>query len=76
MNHPMRMKMPQTLRRLPRDRSDLTFRHDVASHDVRQTPTFHVLHHDPEIPFVQEGIDEVDDVGVSGGLHDQDLVDD
>jgi len=72
----MRVQMSQPLAGLSTDGSDLSLGHDVARHDVGQTSSFHVLHDDPKISLVEERVDEVDDVGVVGGFHDEDFVDD
>lgn len=76
MNDSMLVKMAETLKRLPRDGSDLPLAHDVARNDVGQRSSLHVLHDDPEVALEEERVDVVDDVAVSRLLHDEDLVDD
>lgn len=74
MNNPMLMQMLQPLTRLPTNRSNLTLRHQIGRDDVGERAALHVLHHDPELVPVQEGVDVVHDVGVARGAHDEDLV--
>jgi len=66
----------QTLASLPRYRSDLTFCHQISCDDVREGASFHVFHNNPKIVLVQERVDIIDDIGMSRGAHDEDLVDD
>lgn len=75
-DHVVLVQVFQPLQRFPRNRSDLSLRHDVARHDVRETATFHVLHDDPQVSLEQEGVDKVDDVLMARFLHDEDFVDD
>ncbi len=65
----------ETLGGLARDGGNLALGHQVGGDDVCQRAAFHVLHDNPELVLVQEGIYVVDDVGVSRSAHDKDLVD-
>jgi hypothetical protein len=76
MDHAVRVQMSQTLGSLSADGGNLTLSHDVASDNIGQTSTFHVLHNDPKIALVEERVDIVDDVGMSRRFHHQNLVDD
>jgi len=70
------VQMLKSLTRLPRNRSNLAFCHQIGGNDVCERTSFHVFHDYPKVILVQEGINIVDDVGVSRGTHDENLVDD
>lgn len=55
---------------------NLSFTHDVEGHHIRETTTFHVLHHDPQVQAMKETLEEVHDVLVLAILHHKNLVDD
>lgn len=54
----------------------LTFGHQIGGDNVCQGASFHVLHDDPKVVLVEEGVDVIDNVGVSRCAHDENLVDD
>ncbi len=64
---------------LEADGRNLLFGDDgIVVNNISQGTTLHVLHDNPQLGEVvpQEGVEEVDNVGVSAVLHDHDLVDD
>ena len=72
----MTVQVLQTLARLARHGGDLALRHQVRGDHVRQAAALHVLHDDPEVVLIEEGIDVVDDIWVPRRAHDENLVDD
>jgi hypothetical protein len=72
----MPMEMLKALARLAADGSNLAFGHEVGGDDVGEASALHVLHDDPKVVLPQEAVDVIDDIGVAGGAHDEDLVDD
>lgn len=75
MNYPVAVKMLDALTDLARDGGNLALGHDVCGDQVRKMATFHVLHDDPQGVFTQEGVDKINNVGMLGRAHDEDLVD-
>lgn len=70
------MQVLKPSERLPANRGNLPFRHDVECHDICQASTLHKLHDHPELAPAEVAVDKVDNVGVGALLHDQNLVDD
>ena len=75
MDNPMSMQMLQSLRSLSRNSSDLALAHQVSSHNIRQRPSLHVLHHHPKLILMQERVNIIDNVRVTRRAHNKDLVD-
>lgn len=61
---------------LSADGGDLPLAHQIESHHIGQTSTFHVLHDDPQIALAQIAVHEVHDVLVLAVFHDQNFIDD
>jgi hypothetical protein len=76
MDNAMPMKMLQTLAGLATNSGNLTFGHEISSNDIGQAAAFHILHDDPEVILPQETVNIVDDIGMTGGAHDENLIDD
>lgn len=76
MDDAVSVQVLKTLGRFPRYCRYLSFGHQIGGDDVGQRASFHVLHDYPKVVLVEEGIDVVDDVGVSRCPHDENFVDD
>ena len=76
MDHLLRVQELQALQHLPTHRRDLVLAHHVEGHHVRQAAALHVLHDHPELDADQVAVDEIDNVLVLAGAHDDDLVED
>ena len=76
MDNTMLMEMLQTLACLATNSCDLAFGHKIGCNHNGQAPTLHIFHDDPEVMLLQETVNIISDIQITGQMHDENLIND
>lgn len=74
MDHAVGVQVVQAGQAFFRHCGNLPFGQDRVQDDISKGAAFHVLHHDPQLALVQEGVEEIHNIRVPRLLHHLDLI--
>ena len=72
----MLMEMLQTLACLATNSCDLAFSHKIGHNHNGQAPALHIFHDDPEVMLLQETVNIISNIQITGQMHDENLIND